>query len=274
MASKQEEAFKSRRTDIMVSRAKKMASEDQELWDKPAEKRTPEEIMVYESILQAMVKPSNDDIAARVPREKLSEAREIADQLQRLEQEIDMTSRYRGTVNFDYWRARCNAEQTEEALLARELVHDAEILNEGKKSLNDARKKYEQAWDNWAIVYEKHPQLFDSIEAQELVVAVEHYSNLLGSLDVKFPADFKLKKLLDLTQHGQELRKRLDTLQAAAPEGTPSEPKEKKPESTDKPGEKPAKEADPPANAKENPAASPQAGEVKPPANPPVAKPK
>ncbi len=255
---------------------------EKELWDKPAEKRTPEEIMVYESILQAMVKPSNDDIAARVLREKLSEAREIADQLQRLEQEIDMTSRYRGTVNFDYWRARCNAEQTEEALLARELVHDAEILNEGKKSLNDARKKYEQAWDNWAIVYEKHPQLFDSIEAQELVVAVEHYSNLLGSLDVKFPADFKLKKLLDLTQHGQELRKRLDTLQAAAPEGTPSEPKEKKPESTDKPGEKPAeksgekpaKEADPPANAKENPAASPQAGEVKPPANPPVAKPK
>ena len=26
-----------------------------------------------------------------------------------------MTDRYRGTVNFDYWRARCNAEQTDES---------------------------------------------------------------------------------------------------------------------------------------------------------------
>jgi hypothetical protein len=193
-----------------------------------------------------------------------------------------MTNRYRGTVNYDYWRARCNAEQTEEALLARELVHDAEILNEGTKSLNEARKKYEQAWDNWAIVYEKHPQLFDSIEAQELVVAVEHYSNLLLQLDLKFPADFKLKKLLDLTQHGQELRKRLDTLQAAAPEGTPTEPKEKKPKSTDNPaekpaakaGEKPAEETEPPVKAQEKPAASPKAEEAKPAADQPAAEPK
>ncbi|MGI8982598.1 MAG: hypothetical protein ACR2FY_25480 [Pirellulaceae bacterium] len=270
------------RESIRKEKIAALPKREKELWDKPVEKRTPEEVMVAGSILQSMVKPSNDEVAARVPREKLSQARDIADQLQRLEKELDMTNRYRGTVNFDYWRARCNAEQTEEALLARKLVHDAEALFEGNKSLNDARKNYEQAWDNWAIVYEKHPQLFDSIEAQELVEAVEHYSNLLGSLDVKFPADFKLKKLLDMTQHGQELRKRLDTLQAAAPEITPSEPKEKKPESTDKPiekpaettGEKPLEKTESPAKIEEKPAARPKIGEVKPAADIPAAEPK
>lgn len=266
------------RESVRKERIARLPKREKDVWDKQPEKRTQEENMVFATILQAMVKPRNEEIAGRVPREKLSEAREIADQLQRLEQEIDMTNRYRGTVNFNYWRARCNAEQTQEALAARELVHKAEALFEGKKSLNEARRNYEQAWDNWAVVYEKYPELFDSVEAQELVEAVEHYSNLLGALDVKFPADFKLKKLLEMTQHGQELRKRLDALQAAATEITPTEPKEKKPESTDKPTEKPAEKSgkepaetkETPAKADEEPAAKPKAAEGKPAADVPV----
>jgi hypothetical protein len=243
-----------------VIRQEKIAAlppREKELWNKPADRRTPEEAMVAGSILQSMIKPANDDVAARVPRDKKSEAREIADQLQQLEKEIDLTGRYRGTVNFVYWRARCDAEQTAEALLARELVHDAEILNEGKKSLNDARKKYELAWDNWAVVYEKHPQLFDSVEAQEIVAAVENYSKLLQDINVKFPADFKLKKVLEITEQGMELRKRLDALQAIAPEITPGKPAEK-PAAPVKEDEQPAPTAKEPVKAEEPPAAAPK----------------
>jgi hypothetical protein len=239
------------REKLRNERVAALPKREREVWDKPADKRSPEEIFAA-SMLSRMVRPSDDDIASRVPREKLSQAREIADQLQRLNKEIDMTNRYRGTVNFIYWRARCNAEQTDEGLAARELVHDAEALFEGKKSLNEARKKYDQAWEKWAVVYEKYPELIDSVEAQELVEVIDHYANLLGALDVKFPANFQLKKVMQMTQAGQQLMKRLDALNAASTESTPLIPGEKGTNSTGQPEEKPAKKpGEQPADAKE-----------------------
>lgn len=251
------------REEIRAANIAALPKREKELWDKPAEQRTAEEQFIFASVLSPKVKPTNDDVAARVPREQLAKSREIADQLLRLAKEMEMTSRYRATVNFDYWRARCDAEQTEEALTAREQVHKAEELLIANASLNEARENFEKAWDNWEVVYKKHPQLFDSGEAQDLVDNVEHYAELLGRIDVKFPADFKLKILLDMTEKGQRLRKRLDALQATAREVTPK-PGEKKPEPGEKPGEKsgekPAETKEPPAKG-EKPAEKTKADE-------------
>jgi hypothetical protein len=239
------------REEIRAANIAALPKREKDVWDKPVEKRSSEEQYVFVTVLSPKVKPTNDDIAARVPREKLAVARDIADQLLRLTKEIDMTSRYRGTVNFDYWRARCDAEQTEEALTAREQVHKAEELLSANASLNESRENFEKAWDNWEVVYKKHPLLFDSGEAEELVDNVEHYADLLGRIDVKFPADFKLKVLLEMTDKGQRLRKRLDAVQATATEFTPAKPGEKKPEPAEKPGEKPGEK---PPETKEPPA--------------------
>jgi len=205
------------------------------------------------SLITPKIRPTNDDIAARVPRDKLAASRDIADQLLRLAKEMDLTSRYRNTVNFEYWRARCDAEQTEEALTAREQIHKAEELLAANASLNESRENFEKAWDNWELVYKKHPLLFDSGEAQDLVDNVEHYADLLGRIDVKFRADFKLKVLLEMTDKGQRLRKRMDAVQATATEVTPKKPGEKKPDPAEKPGEKPGEK---PAETKEPPAKS------------------
>ena len=51
-----------------------------------------------------------------------------------------------------YGVARCDAEQTEEALTAREQIHKAEELLAAKASLNEARENFEKAWDNWELV--------------------------------------------------------------------------------------------------------------------------
>jgi hypothetical protein len=212
------------REKIRQQKIAALPKREKETWEKAPEKRTAEENFYFGAISR-MVKASNDDVAAQVPRDKLSQSREIADQLQRLSKEIDMTSRYRGTVNFVYWRARCNADQSDEALAARELVHDAEALFEAKKSLNEARKKYDQAWDKWVVVYGKYPELLDSVEAQELVEVIEHYANLLGALDQKFPADFKLKNVMVMNHGGQELLKRLDAVNATSTDTPSASPK-------------------------------------------------
>ena len=239
------------RKEIRSANIAALPKREKDVWDKPIEKRTTEEQYIVVMLIGPKIKATNDDVAARVPREKLAQAREIADQLQNLTREMEMTARYRGTVNFDYWRARCSAEQTPEALDAREQVHKAEELREANRSLNDSRENYEKAWENWAIVFKKHPQLFDSIEAQELVDAVDHYADVLGRIEVKFPADFKLKELLEMTEKGQRLKKRLDTLQGIAPAVTPSQPGEKKPEATENPAEKTKVDEKPAAGAKE-----------------------
>jgi hypothetical protein len=223
---------------------------EKDLFNKPEAERNAEEKYFAETLVAGHIRPGNEAVAAKVPREKQSEAREIADQLQRLEREIEMTGRYRGTVNFEYWRARCEAEQTAEALAARELVHDAEALQKATRNLNEARKKYEQAWENWAVVYERHPQLFDSIEADELVEAVERYGNLLGSLDLKFPADFKLKKLLEITSQGQAFKQRIEALQGISPESLIPDSEPTRPELTDKPAVKKSDEKSSPAGEK------------------------
>lgn len=246
------------REEIRAANIAKLPPREKELWDRPVDKRTTEEQYIFVNVLTGMVKATNEDVAARVPREKLSEAREIGDQLLRLGKEIEMTGRYRGTVNYDYWKARCIGEQMPEALAAREQIHKAEEIRAKNTSLNESRELFEKAWDNWEVVYQKHPQLFDSIEAQELVDAVDHYADVLSRMDAKFPADFKLKILLDMTEKGQRLRKRLETLRAAATEA-PANPADKKPETGEKPVEKPGKK---PAEVKDP--AKTEAGKEKP----------
>ena len=239
------------RAELKKQKIAALPKRERDLYDKPADKRTPEESFVAENMLEAKVRPSNDEVATKVGREKLGQAREIADQLQRLDREMEMTSRYRGTVNFDYWKSRCEAEQTNEALAARELVHDAEALHKSQRNLNAARQKYEQAWENWAVVYEKHPRLFDSVEATELVESVEKYGLLLDSLDLKFPADFKLMKLLDITSEGQSLKQRIEGIHGSLREN--SAPKESAPSSAVKPKEGEKSAETPPAEKKTQP---------------------
>jgi hypothetical protein len=250
------------REEIRAANIANLPAREKELWDRPIEKRSSEEQYIFVTILSPKVKATNEDVAARVPREKMSEAREIGDQLLRLGKEIEMTGRYRGTVNFDYWRARCIGEQMPEALAAREQIHKAEEIRVKNTSLNESRELFEKAWDNWEIVYKKHPALFDSIEAQELVDAVEHYADVLGRMEAKFPADFKLKVLLDMTEKGQRLRKRLDTLRAAATEAE-KKPEEKRAETGEKPTEtkEPAKTETAPKEPSKEPAKEPATAE-------------
>ena len=211
-----------------------LPNRDKETFLKAKEQRTAEEQYALENIINNRIKPRNEEVAAKVSRDKLSDAREIADQLLRLEREIEMTERYRSTVNFEYWRARCDAEQTDEALGARELVHNAGLKFKGQTDLEGARKEYEQAWVFWGAVYEKYPQLFDSTEAQELVEAVGQYCNLLDSIDQKFPDDFKLKRILEVNDEGQALKKRIEALQGKSSEAPVPDDKPNKTSAEDK----------------------------------------
>ena len=65
--------------------------------------------------------------------EKISEAdrfqgRKIVNELARLLADVRTIDRYKGTINYRYWRIRTLAEKDEIAILARQLMDDAQEL--------------------------------------------------------------------------------------------------------------------------------------------------
>lgn len=243
----------------------KLTANDREVLDKPEDKRSAAEL-VQARELESLLLVRNNEIAAKAPPENRLKAYQLADQIQVDEMTAQRIRSYRGIVNFDYWRDRCQAEQLQDSLTARDHLFKAEEAFR-KTDLTTAKKEYEESFAAWSRVYKKYPVLMDNAESQDLIDSCVRYSDVLGQLDLEFPADFALNDLLGLFDDG----KRLKALQAKKPKATEPEPEkgtdpktpatpsseEKKPEES-KPAEggKPAENAKPADESKPT-AASP-----------------
>jgi hypothetical protein len=122
----------------------------------------------------------------------------------------DRTSSYAGIVNYDYWKTRCEVEQSKITADARRFTMLADRAADGGDP-EGARGYYEQAWNEWVQIFEKHPQLVDDVMAEDLKPAVFRYKLVLDQLDEEFPKDFKLKMLDEPPDN------------AGPPEGMPNE---------------------------------------------------
>jgi len=227
--------------------------EERAILEKPASQVTYEDTMRINFELGPKVAVSPDEIASRAAREKRTLARDMADRIASLTEVVQTTGSYRNIVNYEYWENRCEAEQLDIALKARALVRDADLIRRDAGKLSKARQMYEEAWDNWALLFEKYPVLLDSVQGQELVESIAHYHDLLRALDVRFPADFKLNNLLDMVPEGRMFKDQIRVVEGAPAPQSPGQgaapPKsESPPETKDK------------TNTPEKPAESPKPG--------------
>ena len=137
-----------------------------------------------------------EEIAAAAPEDVREEAKKLAQTIVTNKELAEIIRRYRDIVNFEYWRTRCIAEQEENTLEARRLVRQADEAYDAADLVN-SRKLYEDAWDRWAIVFDKYPVMVDDVEGEDVMDSVRRYENLLGQLDEAFPPPgFKLDRLL------------------------------------------------------------------------------
>ena len=117
---------------------------------------------------------------------KLVEARETA----------EIIDRYRDIVNFNFWRASCEAEVTEPALKAREATWRGEREFENAR-LQPAKQAFEEAFGQWRTVLDGSRVLReDSIFRDDLNDSIDTYKKVLEQLDEPFPRDFVLKDIL------------------------------------------------------------------------------
>ena len=136
------------------------------------------------------------DVARRAPPELRDQAWELALAEVEARETAEIIERYRDIVNFDYWRASCEAEVTEPALRARALTWKAGEEYDAAR-LQSAREAYEEAFKAWREVLDASPILRDDdLNAEDLAEIVARYQSLLEQLDEPFPSPFILDDVL------------------------------------------------------------------------------
>ena len=174
-----------------------LSDEERAALEVPVSERTSEEHLIVQEARTKM-EVSYGELVDRTPSDRRGQARLVAARLVDAEEEETYTRRYRSIVNYDYWETRCEVEQTDEAILARKYVYDADRARRATDYEN-AKELYDQAWDKWAILFEQYPELMDDTAGEDIVDAVKRYKRLLSDLDETFPpADFPLIELVKL----------------------------------------------------------------------------
>jgi hypothetical protein len=135
-------------------------------------------------------------VVREAPADVRVKARELLQQYQEARETAEIIGRYRDIVNFDVWRATCEAEVTEPALRAREATWRAEREFAAAR-LQPAKQAFEEAFAAWREVLDSSEVLRgDQISKDDLNEVVDRYKKLLEQLDEPFPKDFPLQDIL------------------------------------------------------------------------------
>lgn len=203
------------------------------LKEKKLKSLTPTQLKAYETPIQQLdplrladrqiaeerMAVTNAEIAATAPPEKKSEAVRMTLRLDSLKGELERIIAYRQQVNYDYWLTRCESEQTDAAIAARQAVYDGEKeLQAG--SLEKAKTTFENAFVKWAEIYQQYPLLARDVTALDLVPAIKNYFRTMSQLDLPIPKDFPLRPMLE-AQGQNDLLQLIDGKPVEAPKQSP-----------------------------------------------------
>ncbi len=170
---------------------------EKEILNKEHAALTVEELRLLDIVkLKLKILPS--ELIRELPPEKQVAAAEIANEINRLNEQIDHVTRYRDQINYAYWEARCEAEQDDSALLARTSMYEADKLVDVGK-LQEALKAYDTAWVHWNTLFNKFPAMIVDDAAEEVELTIERYKRYLDRED-GLPDDFPLAKFLKFRQ--------------------------------------------------------------------------
>lgn len=180
---------------VTQDKLSKLTDAEQKVLEIPRATRTAEQALLANDV-EDRIRVTPTEIAMAAPENVREKAKVLAIVVEANRELARIIERYRGIVNFEYWLKRCIAEQEQNTIEARKLVLAAEAASRESELLK-AKELFEQAWDRWAVVFERYPVMIDDVEGESVLDAVKVYQTLLGQLDLRFPPeDFKLMPLL------------------------------------------------------------------------------
>lgn len=175
------------REQLLALRREKLSPEELELADTPSDKLAKEQYEQYRAVRKKLdiTPPDLADFIAEKHPGKSAEARKLVHRIAENHERVFLTRNNREVANYAYWEARCQVEQTAEALKARELAYAANRAFRDDADLLEAKRMYEESFDLWAHVFDANPELdIKSPSAADLMDEVEQYMKVLEQLDL------------------------------------------------------------------------------------------
>jgi hypothetical protein len=183
------------RQKISDEKKAQLPNEERQLLDTPAGQLADEDRYRAFSIGMKLA-VTHKELAERVEGPQKEKALELAEEATRLQDMAQMVDHERGVVNYKYWRLRCNAEKTDAALAARQLLYEGKGLYEEAR-VEQALEVYEKAFAEWRKVVDEFPEMVnDTIGGTSIEEALKGYVAVLKQLDRPFPKDFPIKDVV------------------------------------------------------------------------------
>jgi hypothetical protein len=187
--------------DLQRRRRDALPSDQRAALDMPAAERS-EEQQKLAAEAEAALQVTWPQVAREAPADVRDQALRLAREHDEARETATIIERYRDIVNFDFWRATCEAEVTAPALEFREQSWLADREYRGAR-LQAAKAAYEKAFAAWRQVLDAAPRLRDDqITADDTAEMVGRYRKVLEQLDEPFPKPFILQDMLDKSAPG------------------------------------------------------------------------
>ena len=161
-------------------------------------------------------------IAARIAKDKpenAAKAQSLAAQIEDANRRANLISSNRDVANYEYWRIRCDLEQSPESLKARDFAHQAEKrFAEGDPE--GAMELYEQSFVEWGKALDQFPEMpRDSTTGGDLMEFIEDYAVVLEQLDLSLEDEevanrFALWELLEINDQQRKFAGAIEAYKA------------------------------------------------------------
>ena len=141
-------------------------------------------------------RPTDHDVAHALPEKLHEQGHKLAERLALLDLQRRAMHSSRMTVNYSYWEDRCEAEASDDGLLARELLYDAHQAY--RIDPMNAKEPYERAFEVWRRVLDRFPSLItDGEVGDDLIREARRYEYALKKHGLPFPDDFIIGAVLE-----------------------------------------------------------------------------
>jgi hypothetical protein len=203
VAAKLDALIPGKREAVVQARRRDVSPEDLKLWD---ERREAPNLMPAEQQRLMQLGPklsvSNFDVARAIGAERpelRGQALALAQELLDLDNLLSAIRHQRQTINYDYWRDRCEGEASELGRQAR-----LKLLAAHDKYRQDpatAKEPYEEAFRAWRALLDKYPRFVtDGEMGDELIREFRRYEVALEKSVVTWPENFILQDVIDARQ--------------------------------------------------------------------------
>ena len=211
---------------LVAERRQPLTPEEQKLLDIPAAEVSSQQAQ-QRYALEAKTTVIDRDVAERIARDQPEQAKivvAVMRQLDDTERVLRYTRSYKDTSNFDFWQLRCDYEQTEDAVAARQTLFRA---NDAAQSANLilAKQRYKEGFQKWRLVVDEFPELSDEdvVFGDHILQYTKKYREVLDqlgeTLDESYPLWDELEKFDADKEFAEDLARHRQNRGADAPAG-------------------------------------------------------